>query len=103
MDGVCRTTLDPTRSDPLFRDICLKTAYTLLAVLEGLSSTTQRSLHENMLRVELAEGLLRKGKLPQSEDNETSRLIKAMVDAWRDCKVEDIRMRGIRVSKHLKM
>lgn len=37
-------------------------------------------LHENMLRVELAEGLHRKVKLPQSGDNETSRLIKAMVN-----------------------
>lgn len=38
-------------------------------------------LQENLLRVELAEGLLRKVKLPQIKDDETSRLIKAMLDA----------------------
>lgn len=60
-------------------------------------------LQENLLRVELAEVLLRKVNLPQGKDDQTSLSIKAMVDAWQDCEVEDIRMRGIRAGKLLKM
>ena len=60
-------------------------------------------LQENILRAELVDGMLRKFQLPQNRDNEIIQPIKAMLDAWRDCEVEDIRLRGIRLGKHLKM
>ena len=58
---------------------------------------------ENLLRVELADGLLWKYQSPQEKDDEIRLLIKATLEAWRGCEVEDIRMRGIRLGKHLKM
>ena len=58
---------------------------------------------ENLLRVELADGMLRKSQSPQEKDDEIRLLIKATLEAWRGCEVEDIRMKGIRLGKHLKM
>ena len=58
---------------------------------------------ENLLRVELADGMLWKSQLSPDGDDEIRLLIKAMLDAWRGCEVEDIRMKGIRLGKHLKM
>ena len=57
---------------------------------------------ENLLRVEFADGML--WKLQGSLDKDGSRLlIKAMLEAWRGCEVEDVRMRGIRLGKRLEM
>ena len=58
-------------------------------------------LQENLLRVELAETLLRNVKIPQGKNDETLRSIKAMLDTWQSCEMEDIRMRGVRLSRHL--
>ena len=58
---------------------------------------------ENLLRVELAEGMLWKSQSSPDMDDEMRRLIEATLEAWRGCEVEDIRMRGIRLGRHLKM
>ena len=58
---------------------------------------------ENLLRVELADGMLWKSKSSPDMDDEIRLLIKATLEAWRGCEVEDIRMRGIRSGKYLKM
>ena len=60
-------------------------------------------LQENMLRVELADALLRKAKLPRNMDDEILLGIKTMLQAWQNCELEDVRMREIRLRKHLKM
>ena len=58
---------------------------------------------ENLLRVELAEGMLWKTQSSPDIDDEMRRLIKATLENWRGCEVEDVRMRGIRLGRHLKM
>lgn len=58
---------------------------------------------ENLLRVELADGLLWESQLSPDRHEEIGLLIKPMLDAWRGCEVEDIRMRGIRLGKHLEI
>ena len=62
-----------------------------------------KKLQENLLRVELAEGLLRRVKLPRDKNVEILRSIKAMLDAWQSCEMEDIRLRGIQLGEHLKL
>ena len=60
---------------------------------------------ENVLRVELADGMLWKcqSSLADNKDDEIRLLIETMLEAWRGCEGEDIRMRGIRLGRHLKM
>ena len=58
---------------------------------------------ENLLRVELADGMLWKSQLSSDKEGEIGLLIEATLEAWRGCEVEDIRMRGIRLGRHLKM
>ena len=58
---------------------------------------------ENLLRVELADGMLWESQSSPDKDDEVRLLIKVMLDAWRDCETEDIRMRGIRLGKHLEI
>lgn len=60
-------------------------------------------LQESLLRVELADAMLRKAKLPRNQHDETLQSVKAMLEAWRNCEIEEVRMREIRLSKHLKM
>ena len=67
----------------------------------GLEDLTKEQ--ENLLRVELADGMLWKSQSSSDQDGEIRLLIKATVDAWRNSEVEDIRMRGIRLGKYLKM
>ena len=57
---------------------------------------------ENLLRVELADGLLPKAQSSLDKDDESGLLIKTMLESWRRCEVEDVRMRGIRLGKRLK-
>ena len=58
---------------------------------------------EILLRVELADKQLRKAALPRDKDDEVVREVKAMLDIWRECEVEEVRMRGIGLGKHLKL
>lgn len=60
-------------------------------------------MQEIILRVELADALLREVKLPQNKDDEILQSIKAMMEAWRNSVLEDVRMRAFRLSKYLKM
>lgn len=56
--------------------------------------------HETLLRVELADALLRKAKLPLHDmDDVIVQSIKAMLEAWGECELEDVRMRGLRLGK----
>ena len=72
--------------------------------LGGVDLEDSKKAQESLLRVELADGMLRNLRLsPDKDDDETRLLIKATLEAWRNCEVEDIRMRGIRLAKHLKM
>lgn len=60
-------------------------------------------LQEISLRAELTDGLLRKVTLPQDKDHEDMRSIMSMLEAWQNCELEDVRMRGIRLRRHLKV
>ena len=71
--------------------------------LGNVKSEDSRTFQENLLRVELADGLLGKVRLPQDKDDESLRSIKAMLGAWRNCELEAVRMRGIRLGKRLQM
>lgn len=72
-----------------------------LGNIEPVDSSAQ--VQEHLLRVELADALLRKAKLPRNMDDEILQEIKTMLQAWRKCELEDVRMREIRLRKHLKM
>ena len=62
-------------------------------------------LQETLLRAELTDGLLRKAQLPQDkdQDHEALRSIKSTLEAWQNCELGVVRMRGIRLGKHLKI
>ena len=71
--------------------------------LENL--TTKGQEQENLLRVELADGMLWKDQpsSPEKDDGEVWLSIRSILEAWRGCEVEDIRMRGIRLGRRLQM
>lgn len=71
--------------------------------LGNIEPEDSTKLQENLLRVELADALLRKAKVPRKMDDEIMQEIKSMLKAWRNCELEDVRMREIRLRKHLKM
>ena len=52
---------------------------------------------------ELTDGLLRKVTFPQDKDHEDLRSIMSMLEAWQNCELEDVRVRGIRLRRHLKV
>lgn len=58
---------------------------------------------ESILRVELADALLRRTEVRQIRDDDNLRSIEHMLEAWRACELEDVRMRGLRLGKHLEM
>ena len=64
--------------------------------LGNIESGDPTRLQENFLRVELADALLRKANIPKKS-------VKAMLEAWQKCELEDVRMREIGLRKHLKL
>ena len=83
---------------------CLpKYAIKVACCLGDMELENSTKLQEILLRAELADGLLRKVTLPQNKDREDLRSIMSMLEAWQNCELEDVRMRGIRLRKHLKV
>ena len=58
-------------------------------------------LQKNSLRAELADTLFRKVTLSRTKHGGMLQAIKAMLETWRECEMEDVRMRGIRLGKYL--
>lgn len=71
--------------------------------LGNIKPEDSAKLQEILLRVELADALLRKVGLAQIKDDAILQSIRAMLEAWQKCELEDVRMRGIRLEKHLRM
>lgn len=71
--------------------------------LGNIDPDDSTKMQESLLRVELADKLLRKNKPPRNKDDEILQSIKPMLVVWRNCELEDVRIRGIRLSKNLKM
>ncbi len=64
--------------------------------LGNIESGDAKRLQENLLRVQLADALLRKANIPKKS-------VKEMLEAWQRCELEDVRMREIGLRKHLKL
>ena len=69
--------------------------------LGNIEPEDSATLQETLLRVELADAMLRKAALPQNKDDDILRSIRAMLEAWQECESEDVRMRGLRLGRHL--
>ena len=70
-----------------------------IASLDPTKVSRVSEVSEAMLRVELADALIRDAKLHQNQHDELIRSFKDIVEAWRSHPNEEIRMRGLRMRK----